>query len=47
MAEGNPAIHAPGRLLSPFLVGEPKFHFAVIVDPLFHGSVARHLPSYL
>jgi hypothetical protein len=47
MTEGNSAVHAAGSLGPPFIIGEEDLHFAVVVDPLFHGTVARDLTLYL
>jgi hypothetical protein len=47
MAERHPAVHTPRRLFTPFLVGKPGLHFAIIVDPFFNGPITGLLPAYL
>jgi hypothetical protein len=47
MTKGHPAVHTPGRLFTPFLVGKPDLHLAIIVDPFLNGPIAGLLSPYL
>jgi hypothetical protein len=47
MTEGYPAVHTPGSLFAPFLIGKPDLHLTVIVDPFLHGPIPGLLAPYL
>jgi hypothetical protein len=47
MTKGHPAVHAPGRLFAPLLVGKPDLHLTIIVDPFLNGPIPGLLSPYL
>jgi hypothetical protein len=46
MAKGYAAVHTSGRLILPFIIGEPDFYLAVVIDPFLYRPVPRNLSPY-
>jgi hypothetical protein len=46
MTKGNPAVHAPGGLKPPVIVGKPALYLAVVVDPFFYRPIPGYFSFY-